>query len=263
MPRSLVAVVLAAGVGLGPAAVSAATFQFTVELRFEVNAVNLAEANNLDVDSVDGILSELDVIEDLRPAGPVETASGSGAVSFVSGLGGKDLAPGSGQPVLGIYRITGTGMTSPMALGSAESVLLDFTESFSFFSFGGEPNMLVDLPVELDWSIAVEASGGEWGRSRTKLKLAIFPEGQERVNSLPLKANSVFGEGRQEDSGSLSLRALAGDAGTSALRIEVKARGSAETTAPIPLPVPIPLPAAGWLLLSGLGALVLARRRRG
>ena len=252
MARILGAAVLAAGVAMGPAAVKAASFLFTVEFRFEV-----------DEDNTEGDFSGLELQRNLDPVGPDGSVSGSGEVSFVSEFGGRNLEPESGRPLLGIYRVTGTGMTSPLALGSADFVLpefefglLEFRETFTLFNFP-EDDARPDVPVDVVWRMTVEAIGGEWGESAAKLGFSAsrFGPGEQRFGRDPLAVTSLSGDGRREAVGSFGFRSVDVLGEPEAVAITVNAGGSARTTAPIPLP------AGGWLLLSGLGVLVLARRR--
>ncbi|MGY6410294.1 MAG: VPLPA-CTERM sorting domain-containing protein [Alkalilacustris sp.] len=232
MARILGAAVLAAGVGIGPAALAAPSFLFTFELRVEVLA---------DDPEIVGDVSQLSGQLESVAFPPTETTatSGSGAAS-VGWTATTHGVPGTFLTLVA----SGMGTTSPSALGTAESALV-FDEVFTVFANGATG---VIVPYFVDWTITVEATSGPWGESWAEFTFG----------DTVLSVDSQSGDGPvQMRGGGSGLFDLPTGSSFAELPISFEGRGAAQTIAPIPLP------AGGWLLLLGLGGLVLARWRLG
>ncbi len=230
MVRSLGGLVLVAGVGIGPAAVASPSFLFTFELRVEVLA---------DDPEIEGDVSRLSgQLESVAfPPTETTTTSGSGAAS----VGWTETTHGVPGTFLTLVA-SGMGTTSPSALGTAASELV-FDEVFTVFANDATG---VIVPYFADWAITVDATSGPWGESWA----------QFTFGDTVLSVDSQSGEGPVRMTGAFSgLFDLPTGGSFAELPISFEGRGFAETIAPIPLP------AGAWLLLLGLGGLVLARRR--
>jgi hypothetical protein len=239
MTRPVCAAALALTLFLAPVAAAAASFLFSLEIDFVVDE----ESDGL-------ILGDPSLLTPQLDGNPfaTETASGSGNASVTLEFGPASGTPGS----LFTFTARGTGMTSPFGLGTAEAGLA-LNQRLVLFNDGEAP---VVLPFFLDWTLTVEASGGDWGDSSALLSFAGFNFGSAdgEFGGGPLSVDSLSGDGRLVASGATAGTFDLAASGFGEVEVVASGSGSARTVAPIPLP------AGAWLLLSGLGALVLAGR---
>lgn len=241
MPRTIGAAALAATLAFLPAAAAAASYSFSLDLRLEV-----------DVENAIGDLDALDVAVNPSLTGS-STETGSGTLR---GAGSS----GTARPTplrLGRAGLLGDGSTSPFALGEAATVQRYEAE---FVLFNGGAGVL-RLPIFLFYDLTVSAEAGDWGDAFAQMgfsgTLIDTVIGEFGID--PVRVESRTGDGSVTRSGVIDLRLAIAPAELGDIVFVIDAEGSARTTQPIQ---PIPVPAGAWLLLSALGALVLAGRAR-